>query len=268
MNMKITALCLAILCLLPHRAAAQTADEVVAKALAARGGVSRIKAVQSQRISGTISFGAGADGPFVVELKRPGKMRIEVTLQGQTLIRTFDGKSSGWILNPFGESKDVQPMSAEDLRNIADESDFDGPLVDYLSKGSTLQLAGKQDIEGKPAYRLNLTNKQGQARSYYFDAASYLLLKWEGSRTVGDKSVPWESLFRDYREVNGLQMAFEIDSDAIGTEQSQKIIVSKLEIDAPIEESRFEKPVAPPPASLPAGNTGDTSAPPSNPPNQ
>src|ERR1700738_246184 len=205
--MKIKPFCFAILLFLPLSAAAQTADEIFTKALAARGGVARIKAVHTQRILGTINFGGGTDGPFLVELERPGKMHIEVTVEGQTLIRSYDGKSTGWIINPFSQSKGVEPMSAEDISNIADESDFDGPLVDYKEKGNKIELAGKEDIEGKPAYRLKLTSKKGETRSYLFDAAPYHLVRWEGTRKVGDKDVPWESLFRDYREVSGLQFA-------------------------------------------------------------
>jgi outer membrane lipoprotein-sorting protein len=259
--MKIKLLCFAVVLFLPLHAATQTADEIVTKVLAARGGVSRIKAVHSQRISGTINFGAGADGPFLVELERPGKMHIEVTVQGQTLVRSYDGKSSGWILNPFTENKAVQPMSAEDISNISDESDFDGPLVDYKKKGNLIALVGKEDVDGKPAYRLKLTNKKGEMRSYLFDAESFRLIKWEGTRKIGDKNVPWESVFHDYREVDGLQFAFEIDSQAPGTGQAQKIIADKIEVNPQIDESHFGKPAAPaaapvdsPDATPPAGS--------------
>ncbi len=260
--MKIKLFCFAILLVLPLTAAAQTADEIVTKVLAARGGVSKIKAVHAQRISGTIDFG-GASGPFLVELERPGKMHIEVTVQGQTLIRSFDGQSTGWIINPFSPNKGVEPMSAADIGNIADESDFDGPLVDYKAKGNRIELVGKEDVESKPAYRLKLTSKKGETRSYLFDAATFHLLRWEGTRKVGDKEVPWESLFRDYREVNGLMFAFEIDSDAPGTEQSQKIIADKIEVDPQIDESRFGKPAAP--AAPPAEPT-DATPPAADPP--
>jgi len=252
--MKIRILGLAITFLLPCIAAAQTADEIVTKVLAARGGVDKIKTVRSQRISGTIDFGAGATGPFLVELERPGKMHIEVSIQGQTLIRSFDGKSTGWIINPFSPNKSVEPMSAEDISNIADESDFDGPLVDYKSKGNQIELAGKEEVEGKPAYRLKLTSKKGETRSYLVDAETFHLVRWEGTRKVGDKEVPWESLFRDYRDVNGLMFAFEIDSDAPGTEQSQKIIADKIELNPQIDAAHFSKPAAPaaPPPEQPA----------------
>lgn len=263
--MNIKTVCALILFFLPISASAQTADEIVSKVLAARGGAAKIKAVRSQRISGTIDFGGGVQGPFVVVLERPGKLHIEVTIQGQTLVRSYDGKSTGWIINPFSQNKGVEPMSAEDISNIADESDFDGPLVDYKEKGNRIELAGKEDVEGKPAYRLKLTSKKGETRSYLFDAASYHLVRWEGTRKVGDKEVQWESMFRDYREVNGLQFAFEIDSDAPGTEQSQKIIAEKIEVDPQLDESRFGKPAAPAP---PPADPADTTPPPSSPPPQ
>ncbi len=233
-------------------ARAQSADDIVSKALAARGGLDKIKAVQSQRITGTISFGPGAEGPFVVELKRPLKMHMEITIQGQTVTRVYNGKGEGWVINPFGENKDTQPMSAEDLKNIADESDFDGPLVDYKEKGHQIELVGKEQVDNRPVFRLKLTRKGGDVRFYLFDAESFALLKWEGKRKAEDKEYTVESFFKDYRDVNGLKFAFEIDSDSPGSEQQQKISIEKLELDPKLEEARFTKPTAP--AAAPAAS--------------
>jgi outer membrane lipoprotein-sorting protein len=259
MNIKLKFLCFVAL-FVPVTSRAQTADEIVNKVLAARGGMAKIKAVHSERITGNIDFGGGNRGPFIVELERPGKMHIEVIVQGQKLIRSYDGKS-GWILNPFAENPGVQPMSEDELGNISDESDFDGPLVDYQQKGNKIELADKEDINGKPAYRLKFTSQKGATRSYIFDAESFHLLRWEGTRKVGPNEMPWDSQFFDYRQVNGLLFAFEIDSDAPGTEQTQKIIADKIEIDPQIDESHFGKPSVtsatpaqgppPPPASNP-----------------
>src|SRR5713101_6500025 len=160
----------------PMSALAQTADEIVKKVLDARGGVEKIKAVQSERVSGHVSFARGMEGTFVVELKRPLKMRAEISIEGQKLIR-----------------------------------DYDGPLVDYKSKGNQIEFAGKEVLDDKPVYRLKLTNKNGDVRSYFFDASSFLLLKWDGVRKTGDQEVPWESFFSDYHEVQALQYPFRID---------------------------------------------------------
>jgi len=249
--MKTKALWLAIFVLLPLFANAQTADEIVNKALAARGGVERIKAVKSERVTGRISFTGGMEGTFALELKRPRKMRLEIDLGGQKAIRVYDGKSAGWMINPFAENKDVQPMSEEELKGISEESDFDGPLVDYKAKGSQVELIGKEQFDDKPVYRLQLTNKNGDVRFYVFDASTFILLKWEGIRKIEDKEFPWESIFSDYREVQGLKYPFQIDQGSPGTEIKQNLVTDKIEIDPQINDARFNKP-APPEPQLPA----------------
>ncbi len=222
---------------------AQTTDEIVAKALEARGGLARLAAVQSQRITGKISFDEGIEGRFVVEFKRPGKFHMDMTLAEKKVIRIFDGKSSGWSLNPFAGDTELQPMSADDVANVREESDFDGPFIDYKAKGNQIELAGKDKVEGKDAYRIKLTTKGGEVRSYHFDATSFLLVKWEGKRKGQDgKEFDVESFFHDYRKVNGIQFAFEIVSGLPGAAPSQKIIVEKIEVDLAMDEAIFSKP--------------------------
>ncbi len=256
-EMKTKALGFALLlCLLPVAAAAQTADEIVAKVLNARGGLAKIRAVKSQRVTGIISFGADASGPFVVELKRPLKMHMQMTVQNLTMIRVYDGKL-GWANNPFAGKINLDAMTDEDLRNISEEADFDGPLVDYKKKGNSVELAGKDKVEDKDVWRLKLTTKNGDVRYYSFDAGSFLLLKWEGRRHAEGKDFPVESYFRDYRDVEGLKFAFEINSGSSATDLTQKIEIDKIELNLPLPDSEFTKPAAPAenaaPGSTPPG---------------
>jgi outer membrane lipoprotein-sorting protein len=241
--MKTGILSITLLLFLAQTAASQTADEIVKKALEARGGADKLKAVQSERVTGRITFPRGVEGSFVVELKRPLKMHVEISVEGQKIVRVYDGKSSGWMINPFAETKDVQPLSPEDLKNISDESDFDGPLVDYKTKGSQIELVGKENLDDKPVYRLKVTTKSGNMRFYFIDASSFLLLKWEGTSKTGDQELPWESFFSDFREVQGLKYAFRIDQGSPGTEIKQTLSAEKIEIDPQIDDSRFTKPV-------------------------
>ncbi|MGB7849117.1 MAG: hypothetical protein WBL63_26125 [Candidatus Acidiferrum sp.] len=243
---------LAAFALLATSLSAQNADEIVSNYVAARGGVDKIKSIKTERVTGTISFGPDADGPFFVERKRPLKMHMEINLNGQTLIRTYDGKSSGWIYNPFTPSPSVQPMTEADLRNIFDEADFDGPFVDYKEKGNQIELIDKVDVQGKPAYKVKLTNKLGDVSFFYFDASTSLLLKWEGARKVTGKDVPWETYFHEFREVTGLKYPFLIESSSPGTDQTQRITADKIEVNIPLEDSRFGKPKPPAPTPPPA----------------
>jgi outer membrane lipoprotein-sorting protein len=247
MNTK--ALGLALLCLLPVAAAAQTADEILAKVMAARGGLDKLRAIHSERVSGQISFG-DVTGPFVVELKRPLKMHMQLTMQDRTMVRVYDGKSQGWANNPFAGKMNPDPMSEDELRNITEESDFDGPLLDYKEKGNQVELVGKDKFDDKDVWRLKLTTKNGDVRFYLFGANSFLLLKWEGKRKFQDQELPVESHFSDYREVGGLKFAFAIDSGSSPTELTQRIRIEKIELNPDLNDTEFGKPATPaPPAA-------------------
>jgi outer membrane lipoprotein-sorting protein len=235
---------------------AQTVATVVAKVFAARGGLDKIRALKAQRVSGTISFGTDASGPFVVELKRPLKMYMTLAVQNLTMVRVYDGKT-GWANNPFAGKMIPDTMADEDLKNIAEEADFDGPLVDYRRKGNLVALVGKDKVGEKNAWRVKLTTKNGDIRYYLFDTSSFLLLKWEGKRRFEGKELPIESYFSDYRDVDGLKFAFEIASGASAADLSQKIIIDKIELNPQLNDTDFTKPGGPEAPAAPA-----TAAPP------
>src|SRR3984893_13634943 len=242
-QMKTKTLWLASLCLLPVPATAQTATGIVAKVLNARGGLDKIRAIKAQRVSGTITFGADTSGPFVVELERPLKMHMQLAVQNLTMVRVYDGKT-GWANNPFAGKMNPDLMNDLDLRNISEESDFDGPLVDYKRKGNQIALVGKDKVGDKDAWRLKLTTKNADVRYYLFDSNSFLLLKGEGQRHYEGQELPVESYFSDYRDVDGLKFAFEIDSGSSASDISQKIKIDKIELNPQIDDAEFTKPSA------------------------
>lgn len=228
----------------PPQNATQNADEVIAKVLEARGGMEKAKAVQAERITGVIYFNPEMYGPFLAEFKRPGKMHNEVTVQNKTVVRTFDGKDGGWVINPFQDKTAPEPMSADDVKDAANEADFDGPLVDAKAKGNVIELGGTEKVDGNDAVILKVTRKDGTVSSYSFDAKTYLLAKWSGVDNVNGESVTRETYFHDYRDVNGLKFAFELDSRDSRGQGGPKIVVSKVEIDPEIDDARFGKPAA------------------------
>jgi len=90
---------------------AQTVDEIIAKNIQARGGMDKIKAVQTIRSTGTMTMGGGMEAPGSMVQKRPDMARIEFTLQGLTAIQAYDGKDA-WQIMPFTGKKDPEMMSA------------------------------------------------------------------------------------------------------------------------------------------------------------
>ena len=134
---------IAALAFLAPMAQAQTADEIVAKYVQARGGMDKLKAVKSVRMTGKMMMGPGMEAPMVLEIQRPDKMRMEFTVQGMTGVQAYDGKV-GWIVMPFMGKKDPEAVPAEDVKDFQEQSDIDGPLVDYKAKGKQVELLGKE----------------------------------------------------------------------------------------------------------------------------
>jgi len=163
----------------------------------------------------------------MVEMKRPGMMRETVTVGDKSMVRTTNG-TVGWAVGSLRDLLQPQEVTAEELHTLAGSADFEGPLIDYKEKGNKIELAGKEKVEKRMAYKLVISMKSGDNRIDYIDCRSHLEVKWRG--------LTFETYFRDYREVKGLMYAFEIDS---GT---QKIVLDKVEVNPKLDPVRFEKP--------------------------
>jgi hypothetical protein len=217
----------------------------------ARGGMEKLKAVNTMRMTGKMSM-SGMEIPMVIEMKRPSSVRTEMTIQGMTGVSAYDGKA-GWSLMPFQGKKDPEPMGEARLKDIADQADFDGPLVDYKEKGHKLELLGKEPVEGTDAYKLRITFKNGDTHTIYLDADSFLEIKTEFKRTINGTEMEAESEIGDYKEVQGLMVPFSTRGGLKGSAQKQAMVVEKVEINPPIDDARFKMPeVKPPEAPKPA----------------
>src|SRR5262249_8987905 len=86
-------------------AAAQTADEIMAKYLQAVGGLDKIHAVQTLRRTGKYLGGGGFEAAVTQENKRTNQVREEFLLQDLVGINAYDGKV-GWKVEPWNGKKD------------------------------------------------------------------------------------------------------------------------------------------------------------------
>jgi hypothetical protein len=236
------ALGLALGALLP-RLAAQTVDEVVARHLQARGGVTKIHGLDTIRMTGTIAFGPGAPAPFTLEMKRPGRMRTEFTFQGAAGVQAFDGQKA-WALLPMAGQTEPEYLPAEVAREAAEQADIEGPFVDAAAKGNNVELVGNEKVEGRDCFKLTVTFKSGGVRYSYIDSVSFLEVKAEGRRTAGGDEVMLETFYRDYRDVGGLKIPYLVEAGPAKRPEKQKIAIEKVEVNIPLADARFERPAA------------------------
>ena len=224
---------LALLALLAGPAVAQTVDEVIARSLEARGGLDRLKAIRSVRMTGRVSAG-DRQMKTVVEAKRPALIRVETIADGVRMVQAFDGKTA-WGIPP-------KVLPADAARGLSDEFDIDGPLVDYRAKGHTVELVGKTKVGGREAWEIRVTRKSGGVERHFLDAASSLPVRVETKRTVHGAVIEGESEIGDYREAGGFLWPFSIRSGARGRPEKQSLVVEKIEINPELDDTRFRMP--------------------------
>jgi len=227
---------------------AQTVDEIIAKNIQARGGMDKLKSVQSIKSTATMAMGPGMEAPGLLIQKRDNLARLEFTIQGLTAVQAYDGKNA-WQIMPFMGKKDPELMSGDETKELQEMADMDGPLVDYKSKGNQVELLGKEKIEGTDAYKLKVSLKNGDVQTNYIDADSFLEIKEETKRMVRGTEQVVESSIGDYKEVNGIIFPFAVESGVKGSQEKQKLTFTKIELNVPVEDSIFKMP---PPAPKPA----------------
>ena len=253
-----------------------SAVQIVDKNVAARGGLQAWRAVQTLSLQGKMGAGGNqrpglalpiphdkevmdalphrpaeeAQLPFLMELKRPRKLRLELQFKGQTAVQLYDG-TNGWKFRPFLNRNDVEPYSKRELEIASRSDDLDGPLMDYAAKGSRVELDGAEKVEGHQTYKLKVIEKTGRTLHVWVDAETFLEAKMDGQPRVLDGTEhPVEVYYRDYRAVDGLKIPFVLETrvlpvakNSLGLRDSpvppEKIVIDKVLVNPKFDDKLF-----------------------------
>jgi len=218
---------------------ALTVDEVIKNHIDAVGGMDKLKSIQTMKV--TLKFQTqGIEGPAVVYTKRPNLFRLEATIQGMQLVQAFDGET-GWMISPFGGNPEPQKLNEQQTRDLAEEADIDGPLVDHDKKGHTVELLGEEELEGTPVYKLKLTLKSGNIRYIYLDKEYFLPIKITSKVKQGETEYEVDTYQGDYKEVDGMMMAHSTEIK-MGGQTMRTLTVEKVEMNEALDDAMFKMP--------------------------
>jgi len=220
---------------------AQTAGELVARYIKAIGGADNISAVKTLRQSGKSFGGGGSEVPIVQENKRPNKVREEYTTQGLTGIMAFDG-SAGWKIDPWGGKKDPESLEEEELKQVIEDSDFDGPLVNYEQKGNSVEFVGMEQVEGTDTYKLRVTLKNQDVQYFYLDSEYSVPVKIDIERKVRGAVRYYEMYPGEYKSVAGWYLPYSMEGSVKGSPDKWKVVLEKIEANVPLDDGRFLRP--------------------------
>jgi hypothetical protein len=238
----------------PSRDTGLTAEQIVARNAAARGGLDAWRNVRTMVWVGHLESGRDMESPvpFVMQMKRPDKTRFEVALEREKAIRAFDGRQ-GWKMKPprRGEAE-LQPFTEEEVRFAKDAPGMDGPLIDHDAKGVGVELEGADEVEGRRAYRLRVSLPSGTTRHVWVDSATFLEVKYDRESRTGARTGTVSVYYRNYRAIGGLQFPMLIETRSADGRAAQKMVIDRVLLNPLLPDSEFAWPERPAGAPGPA----------------
>lgn len=233
-------------------AMAQSADELVAQNLAARGGAAALDAIESVKFDGMVIFPGDFQLTYEEVRTKAGDVRVDMALQGLTLVQGWDGKT-GWRINPFEGRKDAERMSDDEARSMADTGSIRGPLQKAAMQGSTVTYLGREDFDGTNTYKLKVTEKDGDEFVYLLDPDTMLEVKMVETRRIRGAPQVFEYEFGDYEKIAGVYFPMSVESWLAGQGNNrQRTIIASGTANVPAPASLFAQPASP--ATAPKGN--------------
>jgi hypothetical protein len=221
-------------------AQAETADDVIARNIAARGGLEKIQSLKSLRTGGKLIIGDGQmEGQLMAEVKRPNVSRVDFTIGGMEGMRVWDG-TMGWGTSPWAGVMEPAPLKGNELKDAQEQADIEGPLVNYKQKGHSVELVGKEKWGDTDCDKLKVTLKNGDVDEVYIDSKANLEL---GQRLFRDGEPYIETTMSDWKEFEGIKMPQKIDivPHMEGAPPSH-VVIEHVEINPEIDDSRFARP--------------------------
>ena len=229
-------------------ASAQDAQSLIAKNLQMRGGAAALAAIKNVTFEGRTIY----PGDFELAYKEtrarlPGTAadRVDFNLQGLDIIQAYDGHD-GWKVNPLEGRKDAEKMSADEARALADAALIEGPLLASQSDGSKIAYLGREDFDGTLAYKLKVTQKDGDEFVYWLDPDTYLEIKVQETRRIRGAEQINETELGDYEKVAGVYFPMSVESWPQGQEGNRsRTIIASGTANSDVPASYFAEPIGP-----------------------
>lgn len=216
-----------------------TLDEIIANNLEARGGLTKLNALKSLKVGGTMQS-MGGESEFTMYFKGNSKMRLNISVQGQEIVQAFDGITA-WMVNPLMGSSDPQKLPKDQAARFAQQADLAGEFVNHEDKGLTLEYIGAEDIDGMTAYKVKVTNPEGATHVSYVDAITWFVIRTDREQEMMGQKRTMEILWSNFKDIGGIQMPMQMNINADGNE-FMSLTWTTTDVNADIDDTMFDYP--------------------------
>jgi len=231
-------LSLLTLALLAVPASAQLGHEI-ARRHAERAG-DKPAALVAVRAEGR-TFINGEVVPFSLVAQRPNRLRVESFTPVRRALQVYDGATPPWTSHSETKGGSPQAMTEGEAREFVINADFDGPLVNFAAKGFSVDYAGEEPVEGRPAYKLLVMSRSDHLFFLWVDTQTAEIVKRTVYRVNNGQRVAVETLFKDFRPVGGVMQPHQIETLANG-HLLHVTVIDRMEANPVVPPGMFARP--------------------------
>ena len=213
------------------------AEKIIERFIDVSGGKHRFEALKNRVTHTTVAVPAFDLQGTVTSVQAPPNKAIIITELGSQ--GTTERATNGEVAWERRSRTGLRLLDDEEKKAFIRGTLFNAELnwKQVYKSAKTLAIA---DVEGKPAYKLEMTPIEGKPEIHYYDKDTGLRVKMTSTMVsqVGDIEV--ETLYQDYREVDGFKLPFT--TKQMFMEQGTTVIIDKVEHNIPMPEDRFAVP--------------------------
>lgn len=212
--------------------------EILDRHFEANGGIERFKAEQTQYVEASLAV-AGLQGTLKAWTQKPDRSRAEIDL-GIFKMTQGDNGEFQWMLDSNGKLQKITNLDdAAIKRREVSRRMADFEYADPNSDIFTVTFDGINEVEGKNCYTIVVKNNINiDVHTSYIDVENFLLEKTISIAAEQSN----DSYYGDYREVNGLMVAFWTKEIMHATGQEQEMTISEYVSNPEIDPTLFEPP--------------------------
>ncbi len=214
--------------------AAQVIDDYVK----ATGGRAAYEKHHNMKMTGTFAMPAmGITAPLTTYQEAPNKVYSIIESQAFGTIESGSNGEVQWEKTMMTGAK----VKEGEEKAAADRESTFNLLLHWQDHYKSAETEAKEDLDGRPCYKVVMVPLVGEPEISWFDAETHLLLK--SSMTINNEmgTISMDIFPSDYREVDGVLVPFQAKQVIMGT-QEMVITTEEMAWDVEIPAGIFDLP--------------------------
>lgn len=205
----------------------------------ATGGKDAHLKIKNRVMHGTLKVpAAGIEGKISIYAEAPDKIYTKSEFPGMGVTEEgYDGEVAWSNSVMMGAT-----VKKGDEAKMAERSAIFHSDVHWKKIYKSGKVLGVEEIDGKSAYKVELTPKEGKPETHYYDKETGLLLRSDTMVPTQMGEMQIQTLVSDYQTFDGVKMPTKL-TQKVGP-QEVKMEFTKIEQNVDMPKDRFELPAA------------------------